>query len=100
MFIKDGIVYASSKSKSICVESAKPLSDGIIIVTFNTGEKRLLDTTELKGEAFEPLKNPDVFASLVIDHGVMTWNNGDIDCAPEYVYDHSYENPEKADAIA
>ncbi|MEE3481354.1 MAG: DUF2442 domain-containing protein [Lachnospiraceae bacterium] len=100
MFIKDGIVYASNKSDSIRVENAKLLSDGIIIVTFTTGEKRLFDTTELRGEVFEPLKDPAVFSSLKIDHGVLTWANGDIDCAPEYVYDHSYEYPEKVDAIA
>lgn len=100
MFIKDGIVYASSKPESIRVESAKPLSDGIIIVTFTSGEKRLFDTTELRGEVFEPLSDPEIFSSLVVDHGVLTWANGDIDCAPEYVYDHSYEYPEKVDAIA
>ena len=28
--------------------------------------------------------NPTVF------HGVITWNNGEIDIAPEYVYEESY----------
>lgn len=100
MFIKDGIAYASSKPDAIRIQSAKPLSDGIMIITFSTGEQRLFDTTELAGEAFEPLKDPKIFARPQIDHGVLTWADGDIDCAPEYVYDHSYEYPEKVDAIA
>jgi hypothetical protein len=27
----------------------------------------------------------------VIEHGVPTWENGEIDCAPEFIYDNSFE---------
>ena len=40
---------------------------------------------------FEPLSKAEVFNNPEIDHGVVTWNEGQIDCAPEYMYEHSYE---------
>ena len=63
----------------------------IMLVSFSTGEKRLFDATILQGEVFEPLKKEDVFKNPVIDHGVVTWDDGNIDCAPEFMYDNSYE---------
>ena len=91
MFMKDGIIYGSEPEKSIKVESVKVLSDMILLITFNTGETRLFDVTELNGPAFEPLRNPDIFKFPLVDHGVITWDNGNIDCAPEYIYKRSYE---------
>ena len=96
MFVKDGIVYAGNQADSARIDHAKPLSDGIMIITFATGEKRLFDTTELEGEIYEPLKDPEIFSNPVVDHGVLTWADGEIDCSPEYVYSHSYGYPENA----
>ena len=62
----------------------------MLLVTFSTGERRLLDTTLLKGSAFDALKDARVFNNPVLFHGVITWNNGEIDVAPETVYRQSY----------
>ena len=62
-----------------------------LVQSFSNGETRLFDATVLNGVAFEPLKDEKVFADAVLEHGVVTWQNGDIDCAPEYMYEHSYE---------
>jgi hypothetical protein len=32
-----------------------------------------------------------VFKTAAVDHGVVTWLDGEIDCAPEFLYEHSYE---------
>ena len=61
-----------------------------MLVTFSTGEKRLFDTTTLKGSAFAPLADEQIFKNPVLFHGVITWNNGEIDIAPETVYQDSY----------
>lgn len=90
MFIVDGICYASNEAKEIRVQEAKALRGGIVLVTFNNGEKRLFDTTILEGSAFEPLKDEEVFKNLSVFHGVITWMNGEIDIAPETVYHESY----------
>ena len=62
----------------------------MMLVTFSTGEKRLFDTTLLTGPVFEPLKDEKIFMNPRIFHGVITWNNGEIDIAPEYIYEESY----------
>ena len=72
------------------VTEAKPLRGGMMLVTFSTGEKRLFDTTLLQGSAFAPLADEKVFRNPLIFHGVITWNNGEIDIAPETVYRESY----------
>lgn len=74
----------------IKVTEAKPLRGGMMLVTFSTGEQRLFDTTSLQGAAFAPLADESIFMNPVLFHGVITWNNGEIDIAPETVYRESY----------
>jgi hypothetical protein len=91
MFVWNGIVYGEQPTESIRVASVKPLDDMIMLITFTTGETRLFDATVLNGVAFEPLKDEAVFKEAVVDHGVVTWMDGEIDCAPEFMYKYSYE---------
>lgn len=91
MYIINDMVYGGKPTESIKIVNVKPLDDMMMILTFSTGEKRLFDATVLDGIVFEPLKDEKVFRAAVVDHGVVTWMDGDIDCAPEYMYDHSYE---------
>lgn len=90
MFIVDGVCYADSNMSEIKVKDAQVLRGGMLLVTFTSGEKRLFDTTKLEGSAFEPLKNDKILRDITIFHGVITWNNGEIDIAPETVYAESY----------
>lgn len=90
MFILNGIVYASEKKENIQVISAKPLDDMMMILTFSIGEQRLFDATVLTGSAFQPLSNDTIFKNISIVDGVVTWMDESIDCAPEYMYEHSY----------
>jgi hypothetical protein len=91
MFVWNGIVYGEQPTEAIRVASVKPLDDMIMLITFTTGETRLFDATVLNGVAFEPLKDEAVFKEAVVDHGVVTWMDGEIDCAPEFMYKYSYE---------
>ena len=91
MFIKDGIVYGGEPEKPMKIERVKVLPDMMLLIQFNNGELRLFDATSLEGPAFEALRDEQVFSSPVIDHGVITWKDGEIDCAPEYMYNHSYK---------
>ena len=91
MYIINGICYASHFEENIKITEVKPLRGGMLIVNFSTGEKRLFDTTLLTGSAFKPLADEKIFNNPVIYDGVITWNNGEIDIAPEYVYRNSYE---------
>ncbi|MCD8250243.1 MAG: DUF2442 domain-containing protein [Lachnospiraceae bacterium] len=91
MFISNGIVYGGAPTETIKVSSIKILPDKIMLLTFSSGETRLFDATVLKGGVFEQLNNEKIFEGAAIDHGVVTWADGDIDCAPEYMYQNSYE---------
>ena len=86
MYILNDICYAGEMQSGIKVTDVKPLLGGVMLVTFSTGEKRLFDTTLLQGSAFTPLRDEKVFSNPVLFHGVITWNNGEIDIAPEMVY--------------
>jgi len=90
MYVIDEICYAGEIQEGIKVTEAKPLRGGIMLLTFSTGEKRLLDVTLLKGPAFAPLANEEIFNKPTLFHGVITWNNGEIDIAPEAAYKESY----------
>ena len=90
MYFIGDIAYAGELTEDIAVTAVKPLRGGMMLVTFSTGEKRLFDTTELKGEVFEPLADEKICNNPVIYDGVITWSNGEIDIAPEYVNKNSY----------
>ena len=89
--MKDGIVYGEQPASSVKVKGVKVLPDRILLITFNNGETRLFDMEELSGPAFDPLKDMEIASHPAIEYGVLTWKNGEIDCAPEYLYEHSYE---------
>ena len=98
MNIVNGIAYAGEPEPAdeIRVRDIKPLDDMIMIVTFETGEKRLFDATQLlQYPAFEPLANDNIFKSAQVEWGVVTWCNGDIDIAPETMYENSFPYQDK-----
>ena len=49
------------------------------------------ESQQILGGWYEKLREEDVFMSPVLDHGVVTWMDGEIDCSQEYMYDNSYE---------
>ncbi len=91
MYYVDGFVCGGEPKDVIKIIDAKSLDDRIMLVTFNSGEERVFDSTVLDGVVFEPLKNKEIFDNVAVDHGVLTWKDGEIDCAPEFVYANSYE---------
>lgn len=91
MYIENGIAYAGTPTDEIRVRSVKPLDDMMMILTFTSGERRLYDATQLlEFPAFQPLRDENVFKSAVVEHGIVVWNDGDIDIAPETMYANSY----------
>lgn len=92
MFIVEDIAYAGELSQGVRVESVRVVGDMTMLVQFSTGEMRLFDATCLLDfPAFQPLENPDIFNSPAIERGILTWSNGDIDIAPEKLYELSFE---------
>lgn len=91
MYVIDGVAYAGEPVAEMQVMSVKTVGNLCALVTFSTGEVRLFDAAPLlEMQAFASLADPDVFSSAVVEHGVVTWNRGKIDIAPEQMYDMSY----------
>jgi len=92
MYIINGIAYASEKQQDILVKDIRVLDDLIMIVTFSTGEQRLFDATcLLEYPAFKVLEDETVFKTAKVEYGVVVWQNGEIDLAPETMYEKSYK---------
>lgn len=87
MYVIDGIAYAGESSAPIKVSGVRPLDDFRLWVRFNTGEAKLFDFKPLLDRpAFAPLADKAVFNGVYIDYGVVVWNDGEIDIAPEALY--------------
>lgn len=91
MYVMDGIAHASTPPEERVVSAVKTLGDWMMLVTFLSGETRLFDGTRLLDyPAFQPLRDEQVFRDARVDHGVVTWLDGEIDLAPETMYAESY----------
>lgn len=89
MYIENGIVYAGERAKPLEVCGVKPLDNYNLWVRFNNGETRMFDFTSLlSAPAFAPLRDIEIFKGVYIDYGCPVWNDGDIDIAPEYLYEN------------
>jgi hypothetical protein len=68
------------------VVEARYLGGYRVWLRFDDGLVGELDlASELYGEVFEPLKDPEFFRAFVVDH-TLTWPNG-ADFAPEYLHE-------------
>lgn len=75
----------------VAVRVARPY---LLDVTFRDGTQRRVGMEpELWGEVFEPLRDPALFAQVMVDQelGTVVWANG-ADVSPEFLY-YGDENP-------
>lgn len=73
----------------IQVASVETLSNYRLALTFTTGERRCFDMRPyLRYAVFRRLEQPAFFDLARVDYGTVTWP-GEIDIAPETLYEHS-----------
>jgi hypothetical protein len=90
MYVVDGIAYAGDMTAPITVVSVRVLESYVLWLRFSTGEVKIFDFTPLlDSKVFQPLRDMNLFRDVYLDYGVTVWNEGDIDIAPEYLYEHS-----------
>ncbi len=74
----------------LSITQAQYVGDFKIELTFNDGLKGVADLREyLMNEprsVFWPLRDKAVFCAFELKHDTITWLNGDVDLAPEYLY--------------
>lgn len=69
------------------VTKAKYIADYKLELEFNDGVCKLVDLRdELKGEIFEPLRDPEIFKHFSIKFNTIEWENG-ADFAPKFLYE-------------
>ena len=55
-------------------------------IVFNDGATRIFDGhLFLQGDAFAPFSDATVFADCRLDYETLTWLDGELDVAPEFV---------------
>ena len=73
----------------ILVDSVEAVPDYGLLLTFNSGERRRFDMRPyLRYPVFRRLENQAYFSLARVDYGTVTWP-GNIDIAPETLYDDS-----------
>jgi len=60
-----------------------------INLKFKNGKTGIVNLAEYisTGEVFKPLQSLEDFKKFSVDYGTLTWNNGEIDIAPETLYE-------------
>lgn len=90
MYEKDGIVYAGENKKVFSIVSVRNLGNYNLLILFSNHQERIVDCKNLlKFDIFEELKDINVFNSYKLDGITLTWLDGKLDIAPEYLYDIS-----------
>ena len=71
------------------VTQVEPISDHRLILTFDTGERRVFDVTPLLTLGrFRELASPQFFRRVRVAFDTVEWENG-LDLDPEYLYERS-----------
>ena len=87
MYTIDGIAYAGKPKAPLKVVAVYPLDGWKLRLRFSTGEVKIFDFAPLlAAPCFQPLKDFSLFAAVSLDHGVPAWCGGEIDIAPEKLY--------------
>jgi hypothetical protein len=90
MYVKDGIAYAENPAPEIRLVSIRALPDYRLWLRFSDGQPRLFDFTPMLDKpCYEPLKDAVAFSQVYLDYGVPVWADGEIDLAPEHLYEYS-----------
>jgi len=87
MYIIDGIAYAGDPASPIKVVAVCPLDGWKLRLHFSTEEIKIFDFTRLlDAPCFQSLRDEALFKTVFLDHGVPVWCGGEIDIAPERLY--------------
>ena len=73
----------------IWINSAKYLGDYRLSLSFSNGEQRVFDAKEFIAThpLFASLKDKQLFSQFQLDGWTVSWQDGRLDIAPEYLYE-------------
>ena len=79
----------SETDQKLQITDVRPLNSRSLRLEFNNGAIRLFDSHRLRGPAFIPLMNEEIFTKPVVRKGKLGWEDLDITCGAKYIYDRS-----------
>lgn len=82
----------------LVITSVRALNPRALRLEFNNGEVRLFDRHRLRGGKYIPLMNEEYFTKPAIKEGNLGWEDLDVTCNAQYVYDRSVPYDESAKA--
>ena len=73
----------------IWINSAKYLGDYRLLLSFSNGAERVVDVKDFIAThpLFSPLRDKQLFSRFQLDGWTVSWQNGTLDIAPEYLYE-------------
>jgi hypothetical protein len=76
--------------KMIWIKEAKALDGYKMIFVFNDGSRKSFDFKPLieKQTLYKPLKDKSLFNDFKLDGWTVSWADGTIDIAPEFLYEN------------
>ena len=76
--------------KMIWITEAEVLNDYNLKLVFNDGSRKSYDFKSLieKQDLYNPLKDKKLFESFKLDGWTVSWADGTIDIAPEFLYEN------------
>ena len=76
----------------IWIISAEHLGDYCLKLTFNDGAVKIFDGKDIISKPlYQVLQSQATFQRFELDGWTVSWENGKIDIAPEYLYEHAIE---------
>ena len=71
------------------IVSAKYIENYKIELLFENGKKGIIDLIEYTGknDVFAPFDSIEFFKNYKIEYGTLTWGDGELDIAPETLYE-------------
>ena len=79
----------SETNQKLEITNVRALNPRSLRLEFNNGAVRLFDSHRLRGPAFIPLMNEEIFTKPVVREGKLGWEDLDITCGAKYIYDRS-----------
>ena len=86
-------------NQNLEITAVRALNPRSLRLEFSNGDVRLFDSHRLRGPAFIPLMNEEIFTKpIVTEDGKLGWEALDITCGATYIYDRSVHYDDNATA--
>ena len=84
-------------NQNLEITAVRALNPRSLRLEFNNGDVRLFDSHRLRGPAFIPLMNEEIFTKpIVTEDGKLGWEDLDITCSAKFIYDRSVHYDDNA----